>query len=87
MDASTDALCGYISIGDGHSKCSIVEQVPFYINDFICHDLRVVVEGNPLFVLILGLDGTRMCRVFATFLRWVRIKVCNADIGVSVEMR
>ena len=50
-------------------------------------DLRVVVEGNPLFVLILGLDGNRMCRVFATFLRWVRIKVCNTDIGVSVEMR
>ena len=87
MDASTDALCGYISIGDGHSKYSIVEQVPFYINDFICLDLRVVVEGNPLFVLILGLDGTRMCRVSAPFLRWVRIKVCNADIGVSVEMR
>ena len=75
-----------MSIGDGHSKYSIVEQVPFYINDFICLDLRVVVEGNPLFVLILGLDGTRMCRVFASFLLRVRNKVCNADIWVFVEV-
>ena len=27
-------------------------------NDLVCLDLRVIVEGNPLFVLIPGLDGT-----------------------------
>ena len=56
-------------------------------NDLVCLDLRVIVEGNPLFVLIPGLDGTRMCRVFATFLLRVRNKVCNADIRVFVEVR
>ena len=87
LDAPTGALCGYTSTGDGHSKCSVVEQFPFYVNDFICLDLRVVVEGNPLFVLIPGLDGTRMCRLFASFLLWVRNKVCNADIRMFVEVR
>ena len=69
------------------SKGFVVEQFPFYVNDFICLHLRVIVKGNPLFVLIPGLDGTRMCRVFATFLPWVRNKVCNADIWVFVEVR
>ena len=87
LDDSTDALCGYTSIVDGHSKGFVVEQFPFYVNDFICLHLRVIVKGNPLFVLIPGLDGTRMCRVFATFLLLVRNKVCNADIWVFVEVR
>ena len=39
-----------------HSKCSVVEQFPFYVNDFICLDQHVIVEGNPLFVLIPELD-------------------------------
>ena len=69
------------------SKGFVVEQFPFYVNDFICLNLRVIVEGNPLFVLIPGLDGTRMCLIFATFLLQVRNKVCNADTWVFVEVR
>lgn len=87
MDASTGVLCDTISFGNRFSKCSVVEQFSFYINDFTCLDLRVVVEGNLLFVLIPGLDETRMCLIFATFLLQVRNKVCNSDIRMFVEVR